>query len=157
MLLLDLVTDVLLRLAVKCLLRFRCVSKSFCAEIDSAEFVNNHIKRSTETKTHQKLFIYEGSSFYAVDFDDSFREITPLSLCCPLKYTQSVTVLCGGVSNGLILLGIILKSKFPTMRFILWNPFIRRYKNIPSYECTSFSNFNSFCLGYDSALDDARL
>ncbi|GLT36885.1 hypothetical protein SLA2020_112310 [Shorea laevis] len=157
MLLPDLVFDVLLRLPVKSLLRSRCLSKLICAEIDSANFVNNHLKRSTETKTHQKLIINEASSFYAADVDDSLREITALPLCCPLKYSQSVTVVCGSVLNGLILLGTIPKLGRERVQFILWNPFTRRYKNIPSYGRINLCNFNSFGLGYDSTVDDYKI
>ncbi|GLT95746.1 hypothetical protein SLE2022_134110 [Rubroshorea leprosula] len=151
----ELVSDVLLRLPVKSLLRFRCLSKSISAEIDSSDFINNHLKRSTETKTHQKLITNEGSSFYAADFDDNLREFTPLS--CPLKFPQSGTVVCGDVLNGLILLGIIVKLESRIIRLILWNPFTRRYKNIPIYECTSFSQFSSCSLGYDSTVDDYKI
>ncbi|GLT36880.1 hypothetical protein SLA2020_112270 [Shorea laevis] len=73
----ELVTDILLRLQVSSLLRFRCLSRSLCSEIDSEKFVKNHLNNSIQRKTHQKLVIYNlefkhFKDFYFADFDEPY-------------------------------------------------------------------------------------
>ncbi|OMO98347.1 hypothetical protein CCACVL1_04242 [Corchorus capsularis] len=53
----DLISDILLCLPVKSLVRFHCLSKSSRTEIDSETFINAHLTRSIETKTHRSLLL----------------------------------------------------------------------------------------------------
>ncbi|XP_047340097.1 F-box protein CPR1-like [Impatiens glandulifera] len=48
--------EILCRLSVKCLLRFRCVSKSWFAIISSPNFAKLHLNRSVQTKRNLRLF-----------------------------------------------------------------------------------------------------
>ncbi|XVF30440.1 hypothetical protein REPUB_Repub16aG0057700 [Reevesia pubescens] len=59
-LILDLITDILLRLPVKALLRFRSLSKSFATEIDSPAFIKAHLKQSVQAKSHRNV-VYSGT------------------------------------------------------------------------------------------------
>ncbi|KAA8516855.1 hypothetical protein F0562_017327 [Nyssa sinensis] len=53
----DAVADILSRLPPKSLLQFRCVSKPWCALIDSPNFIKSHLKRSIETKNNLSLIL----------------------------------------------------------------------------------------------------
>ncbi|XP_047339525.1 F-box protein CPR1-like [Impatiens glandulifera] len=48
--------EIFCRLSVKCLLRFRCVSKSWLAIISSPNFAKLHLNRSIQTKRNLRLF-----------------------------------------------------------------------------------------------------
>ncbi|GLT63239.1 hypothetical protein SLA2020_358170 [Shorea laevis] len=144
----ELVTDILLRLPVSSLLRFRCLSRSLCTEIDSENFVKNHLNRSIQTKTRQKLVIYNDLSIhcpckiYVANFDDDLADAFPLNK--PFISRHHTTFLYG-YCNGLILLGPDLA---------IWNPFTRRYKKLPFCPVKSNTRFLCSGLGYDSAHDD---
>ena len=55
----DIITDVLSRVPVKSLLRFRCVSKPWCSLIDSPHFVKTHLNRSVDNRTNLTLILTE--------------------------------------------------------------------------------------------------
>ncbi|GLT95740.1 hypothetical protein SLE2022_134050 [Rubroshorea leprosula] len=155
----ELVTDILLLLPVKSLLRFRCLSTSHCSEIDSADFVKNHLNISIQKKIRQKLLFCDSESitngfafdFYCADFDDDLK--AAFLLKNPLKSPHRCTMVCASY-NGLILLG------FRSNNLALWNPFARRYRRLPLCPVktlSGFQNFVNFGLGYDSALDDYKV
>ncbi|GLT40853.1 hypothetical protein SLA2020_149570 [Shorea laevis] len=150
----DLVTDILLRLPVSSLLRFRCVSRSLCTEIDSENFVKNHLNRSIQTKTRQKLVIYDDlvfndrKDFYFADFDDDLVDAFPPNKPLISRHHASSVY---GSCNGLILLGV---------DFAIWNPFTRRYKTLPLCPVQTLPGYRGFLgsgLGYDSAQDDYKI
>ncbi|GLT44280.1 hypothetical protein SLA2020_485800 [Shorea laevis] len=77
----ELVYDILLSLSVKSLLQFRYLSTSLCSEIDSPEFVNNHLNRSIRSRIRQNLIIdnKNGTHFYTLDLDGGLKEATMLN------------------------------------------------------------------------------
>ncbi|GKV45209.1 hypothetical protein SLEP1_g52317 [Rubroshorea leprosula] len=156
----ELVTEILLRLPVSSLLRFRCLSTSLCTEIDSENFVRSHLNRSIQTKTRQKLIVYNPrfkgpSGFYYADFDDDLVDAFPLNK--PLISRHRGTSVYGSC-NGLILLGMDFQVK--SMDLAIWNPFTRRYKSLPPCPVQTLPEHGGFMssgLGYDSAHDDYKI
>ncbi|GLT95754.1 hypothetical protein SLE2022_134180 [Rubroshorea leprosula] len=156
----DLVTDVLLRLPVTSLLRFRCLSKSHCAEIDSQDFAKNHLNRSIQSKTGQKLIINNEdftvtTDFYYAEFDGNLEDTYLLNN--PMKSSRRCTSVFGSC-NGLFLLGIYVKDE--NMDFALWNPFTKKYKKLPPCPVQTnpgFKRYTSFGLGYVSATNDYKI
>ncbi|KAM7505167.1 hypothetical protein LguiB_004071 [Lonicera macranthoides] len=51
----DVLGEFLLMLPVKCLLRFRCVCKAWCALIDNSRFIAKHHNRATFNKKRMHL------------------------------------------------------------------------------------------------------
>ncbi|GLT95747.1 hypothetical protein SLE2022_134120 [Rubroshorea leprosula] len=154
----ELVTDILLRLPVSSLLRFRCLSRSLCSEIDSEKFVKNHLNSSIQRKTHQKLVIYNlefkhFKDFYFADFDDDLVDAFPHSN--PLRGLSVY-----GSCNGLILLGSDLEVNYQSMNLAVWNPFTMRHNKLPLCPVQTLSEHRRFMscgLGYDSAHDDYKV
>ncbi|XP_042477783.1 F-box protein CPR1-like [Macadamia integrifolia] len=151
------VEDILLRLPVKSLLRFRCVCKSWCALITDPTFVKMHLNRSIEKDTNRSL-IFIGSPFKSVDLDACEMqaveelELPPLK---PPKYSYQETKI-GGSCNGLLCIYNSVEDMF------LWNPSTKRHRKLPfsptesldPYEkCDSFN----LGLGYDPTSDDYKL
>ncbi|CAK9311704.1 unnamed protein product [Citrullus colocynthis] len=54
---LDLIADIICRLPAKAILRFRRVSKIWKCLIDCSNFVNLHMKKSIDSRTHRHLII----------------------------------------------------------------------------------------------------
>ncbi|GLT95745.1 hypothetical protein SLE2022_134100 [Rubroshorea leprosula] len=122
----ELVTDILLRLPVISLLRFRCLSASVCTEIDSAYFVKNHLNRSIQSKTGQKLIIRNSDSndFCPANFVDDLQ-VAALLNNPPSVSPLHFTFVCHSC-NGLILLRMIVLVENDTFfNFAIWNPFTR--------------------------------
>ncbi|OMO97500.1 hypothetical protein COLO4_14602 [Corchorus olitorius] len=167
----DLILEIFLRLSVKDLVRFQCLSKEFCQEIHSAAFTTAHLNRSKKTKTHRKLVVYNGgykddnSGLYVADFDDE-NEISKLDN--PLN-PDGCLIRDGfhvyGSCNGLLLL--YNNNTFPRMdddgdevyyRWLLLNPFTRKFnKVIPCPRVTPFHAQTLYGFGYDSIGNDYKL
>ncbi|GLT63242.1 hypothetical protein SLA2020_358200 [Shorea laevis] len=156
----ELVTEVLLRLPVTSLLRFRCLSKSHCAEIDSQDFAKDHLNRSIQSKTGQKLIINNEdfmvtTDFYYAELDGNLEDTYLLNN--PLKSSRRCTSVCG-YCNGLFLLGILVKDE--NMDFAQWNPFTKKYKKLspcPVQTNPGFKRYMCFGLGYVSATNDNKI
>ncbi|KAG8385826.1 hypothetical protein BUALT_Bualt03G0085600 [Buddleja alternifolia] len=147
----ELIEDILRRLPVKTLKRFRAVSKTWCFLIDSERFIKLHFRHSLITNSHRNL-ILGGLALYAVDLDslDKAHVIKP-----PFYYksVDSISNSCNGI--------VLVMSEPP----VLWNPFSRSYKVLPN-TCVesppaadleeSYSR-TTYGFGYDSRNDDYKV
>ncbi|KAF7152934.1 hypothetical protein RHSIM_Rhsim01G0117500 [Rhododendron simsii] len=131
----DLIVDILLRLPVKPLLRFRCVSKPFCALIDSPDFVKSHLKRSTQTRNHLtlELWDYDNRVSSSVNFDSLDNAV---ELDHPLGSSHWPTRIVGSCH------GLIGLRNREDVTLAIWNPSTR-------------SEMHGF--GYDSITDDYKM
>ncbi|XP_027089124.1 F-box protein CPR1-like isoform X2 [Coffea arabica] len=142
----ELITDILTRLPVKSLLRFRCVSKPWCSVIDSRSFIKMHLLQSK--KTGSNLFLMLGFlGIYSVELDslDAANRLRP-------PYSASdVSNSC----NGLIL--VLAKIPF------IWNPFTRKYRELPATPVEQPVDFEvgsayvTYGFAYDAVNDDYRV
>ncbi|XP_057803104.1 F-box/kelch-repeat protein At3g23880-like [Salvia miltiorrhiza] len=110
----ELTEEILSRLAVKSLLRFRCVSKSWRSLIDSERFIKTHLQnssRNTAFSHHRLISILKNSKKLFDDEMSSWSESVRMVGCC----------------NGLVCCCINLKKG----RFLLWNPATRISKELP--------------------------
>ncbi|PON58759.1 F-box domain containing protein [Trema orientale] len=64
----DTIVNILSRLPVEDLLRYRCVSKRWCSLIDGPRFIKMHLDHSMETSSHLTL-IRAGRQLHSVDLD----------------------------------------------------------------------------------------
>ncbi|XP_055813627.1 F-box/kelch-repeat protein At3g23880-like [Solanum dulcamara] len=132
----ELITEILLKLPVKSLLQFRSVSKSWLSLISSPDFVKTHLLLSASNKdyTHHGVMIKVSNANRGVKdcslsalLYDSVPEAFDLDYPgqIPDGYPQLV-----GSANGLICLAINLFYGLDCL--ILWNPSIRKHKELPS-------------------------
>ncbi|KDP42189.1 hypothetical protein JCGZ_02919 [Jatropha curcas] len=167
----EIIVDIFLKLPVKPLLRFRCLSKSMCSTIDDSDFIKAHLNRSIETNTHKKLILFGHtktstviSGIYAVDLSDGLKESVKLDNS--LNHGRfSVIDCCSGL---FLLLEPRIINSLNTVKLVLWNPFTKRYKRLtdPPVESSSmfkplqqysYRYFDSFGLGYDAARNDHKV
>lgn len=154
----EILTDILFRLPVKSLLRFRCVSKTWHALIDSPVFIKSHLKKSIDTDTNLSLIINNKGSIYSVDFDtldgaavlDGAEELNH-----PLKHLKQCIFVLGSC-NGLLFLSTHGGD------FWLWNPSTRKQHCLPESpadECPDYlnSDFILYRFGYDHVNDDYKV
>ncbi|XP_073302609.1 F-box protein CPR1-like [Primulina huaijiensis] len=145
---LDLIEDILRRLPVKSLKRFRSVAKSWCFLIDSEKFVKSHLRQSLISNSNHHL-ILGGLDLYSIDLGplDKARVIKP-----PFSYKT-----VDGVTNSCY--GLVLVMSEPP---VLWNPFSGSYRVLPgsSLEYPPGSDYYvmvSHGFGYDSKNDDYKV
>ncbi|XP_073144165.1 F-box protein CPR1-like [Henckelia pumila] len=140
----EIIVDILCRLPVKSLKRFRAVARWWCFQIDSQDFVKLHLHRSLASNSNRNL-ILGGLALYSVDLDslDKAHVIKP-----PFYYqsVDSITNSCNGL--------VVVTSEPP----VLWNPFSRYYKVLPDAAVERQNDEDSYCkvaygFGYDSAND----
>ncbi|OIT23019.1 f-boxkelch-repeat protein [Nicotiana attenuata] len=161
----ELITEILLRLPVESLLRFRCVSKSWLALISSPEFVKAHLNISANNKdyTHHRLMMNFESKYNIKDCSLSslFNEsvIEAFDLDYPTKSNGSYKRFPNsdrivGSVNGLICLAM------EDYDLVVWNPSIRKYKKLPDsrprLERMTY-DFHRYGFGYDEFHDDYKV
>ncbi|XVE81977.1 hypothetical protein DITRI_Ditri15bG0109900 [Diplodiscus trichospermus] len=156
----DIIEDILSRLPVKSLLRFKCVSRSWSAFISSPSFSKLHFERVSGTKilasTPSGVKLLERETCFGGEIRLDFP---------PRKQDNRVRIL--GSCHGLV--AVALESN---NGFFIWNPLTGDYKELPDpcfpspMEINKFldngfvpwseeTNFNGF--GYDSSTDDYKL
>ncbi|KAH0730049.1 hypothetical protein KY289_001237 [Solanum tuberosum] len=126
----DVISCIILRLPVKSLLRYKCISKTWCTLLESSYFINLHVKRPTTTKDELILFKrsfeetpghYKNVLYFLSGCDDDHYPISP-NIDVPYLSTTfgSVSQHLMGPCNGLIVLS-------DNEHIVLLNPSTRKY------------------------------
>ncbi|OMO83459.1 hypothetical protein COLO4_22521 [Corchorus olitorius] len=142
----DIITEILCRLGVEDLLRYRCVSKGWCSLIDSPDFIKHHL-------SHSRLsLLLRDRCLCSVNFDSletsqilnhSFEENDEY-------YTPKILGSCNGL--------VALRGDFFGEKLALWNPSTRKSIMLPVSKIESiFHRFTAYRLGYDPISDDYKL
>ncbi|XP_069145058.1 F-box/kelch-repeat protein At3g06240-like [Solanum lycopersicum] len=159
----DIILDILLRLPVKSLIRFKCVCKSWRTSIEDPNFIEHHYALSKSNVNRHKIFITGGVSdnmdnyFYSVDAPLQHDSVVSLlETPVPGINTLSRVSFISYSSNGIILI------VFPYDLIILWNPATGESRKIPSpipkkkkSERRQFPAVYGF--GYVSSIDDYKI
>ncbi|XP_049404313.1 F-box protein CPR1-like isoform X3 [Solanum stenotomum] len=152
----ELIATILVRVPVKYLLQFKCVSTKWFDLISSPEFVKTHLSFSAKDYTrHISLLQLDTldtnikSCSVSSLFHDSITEA--LDLDCPMKYPHQRVYISGSV-NGLV----CLTDRFDGL--VLWNPSIRKFKKVLDFVPTQMCRCWSMCgFGYDEVHDDYKV
>ncbi|KAG2710233.1 hypothetical protein I3760_04G017400 [Carya illinoinensis] len=166
-----LVEDILSRLPVKSLKRFMCVSKSWCAFIQSPTFVAHHLHRSRRTGTNAFLLvkrlqdqITRKNVVLSLIPDHSHDDHEVLDVPLNLGYlpffkhenSQNLYILRACI-NGIVCL---YNDRFDG-NIIFWNPAMREFKVLPARPicCPPQADYDvqGLGFGYDPKADDYKL
>lgn len=160
----DLLVDVLLRLPVESLMRFKCVCKHWYALITSPSFIEMHFHHN---KNHARLLICN------LTISDKSKSIA-FSLL-PAKIVQGVSpeqkivhqlqrvtdfMSIAGPVDGLFLVEKAAFFDEDDARLALWNPATREFWPLPpvSFEPQPFKDHdNQFALGFDPLTRDYKV
>ncbi|KAG8385828.1 hypothetical protein BUALT_Bualt03G0085800 [Buddleja alternifolia] len=144
----EIIRDILSRLPVKSLLRFRCVSKPWRSMIDTKDFIKLHLRHSYNTNSNRTLLVDSTQLFY-IDLDSFER----LDIGDTQFEPQTVACSCDGL--------VLIVFKFNNI--VLWNPATRKLNKLPAtpLECQISVKANCvderYALGYDSKHDDYKV
>ncbi|PNY15547.1 F-box/kelch-repeat protein [Trifolium pratense] len=144
----DLIPEILSRLPVKSLLQFRCVCKSWKSLISDPKFANKHLTLST---TH---------TIHCISYRDNVHVLLKSysldSVLTNITETQFPS------SNGKVFLvgscnGMLFLAAKDLLVFQLWNPSIRKFKELPPpiIEPQQFPLMYGF--GYDPISDKYKV
>ncbi|KAK7387696.1 hypothetical protein VNO78_22486 [Psophocarpus tetragonolobus] len=147
----EVLTEILSRLAVKWVVRLRATCKGWRSLIDSRQFVQFHLSKSHR---HGRLIIRQGSHLYSMELKSQSEEQELVELSHPLMcYSNSIKVL--GSCNGLLCISNVADD------IALWNPFLRKHRILPSdrFQRPQSSLFAArvYGFGHDGASNDYKL
>ncbi|XP_060181111.1 F-box/kelch-repeat protein At3g23880-like [Lycium barbarum] len=158
----ELIIEILLRLPVKSLLKFRSVSKSWLALISTPEFINTHLSISANNQrlvlTHHKFVLTSSVHKYQYNIEscslssllNNDSVIESFDLDYPMNNPLKNVWIVGSV-NGLICLAIGFTDLF------LWNPSTRNFKKLPDSRPTGRPACFKYGFGYDECHDDYKV
>ncbi|XP_049407820.1 putative F-box protein At3g16210 [Solanum stenotomum] len=159
----DIITEILSRLPVKSLFRFKCVIRSWMTLISKPYFVKKHHNHSKNNQNSQKncLLTEKLSSFYQYDPSLALASLSSVQLVEDVQqvdwpFTGNVKSCKMYCYDGLALMGVSKYNYFLNMRLWLWNPSTRESIVLPR---TRFSHGIDFTcgLGYDSTSNDYKI
>ncbi|CAI9770960.1 unnamed protein product [Fraxinus pennsylvanica] len=146
----DITIEILSRLPVKSLVRFKCVSKSFYSLISQdSQFKRKHLDQSTRhdlivNLEHGPERLFSSSLSY-LSSDDHDQEGV-IELPYPIKDNFSEYMTVSRSCNGLFCIQDIAGIVF------IWNPSTRELRRLP--DCPRTNDRIAYSLGYDSSSDD---
>ncbi|XP_015872919.2 F-box/kelch-repeat protein At3g23880 [Ziziphus jujuba] len=154
----DIVVDILRRLPVKSLVRFRCVSKSWRSLISDPTFVRTHLSRLIQSHISMgtaSSILLSGSTTGILSFlqhhDDGSAAVTAeleLGLVKNSKYRVK------GHCDGLLCL--VIDNEQENGLLVVYNPSIREHRKLP-LPPNFHSTTESFGIGYDPTIGDYKI
>ncbi|CAN1812821.1 F-box protein CPR1 [Linum perenne] len=165
----DSIIEILTRLPVKSLIRFRCVSKSFNTLISSTQFVKHHLKHLKSSPDQNPLFLLIPSTSKRLGYCScalhSLYSNLPHPNFADLDHSQFLAEpdmkphMLVGSSDGLLCLAI---KRQLVMVVALWNPSTRVFSTLPSFDDHLPNNqsrrrYMVFGFGYDHLSDDYKV
>ncbi|XP_016466440.1 putative F-box protein At3g10430 [Nicotiana tabacum] len=158
----DLAMEILLRLPVESLLRFKCVCKNWYEIIKSRSFIREHMNWSGKNKPPE-ILIYDHSA------PDDSPPITLISISDAavvhenpdyLQRFRGMTYFLGSV-DGLFLLERVIDGSIFNISLAMWNPATREVRPLPSPEFKLQPSFRqrgcNFGFGLDPTTDDYKV
>ncbi|XP_059630152.1 F-box/kelch-repeat protein At3g06240-like [Cornus florida] len=154
--------EILSKLPVKSLLRFKCVSKSWCSLISDSPFIKKHLNQSlaltkSSFQTQRMLIatIYSPYHLYTASFGSSMNEIEleEIKFLFPNNPNHPRCNIIGSCNRLICMEVDFLSEPSEDSRFIyIFNPSTREFKQIPDREFP-----RNFGFGYDHCSDDCKL
>lgn len=150
----DVFAQILSWLPVISLLRFRSVSKSFRALIDSDYVIKLHLNHSVQTNTNLNLLFGGDRTLCYLNLDASSKAVNKIDN--PLYFAIFETVILGSC-NGVV----CLCTTEPDNEIAFWNPLVRKFKKIRLAPAKCLEGLGrGICIkgfGYDQANDDHKV
>ncbi|CAK8542486.1 unnamed protein product [Lathyrus sativus] len=151
----ELITEILLRLPVKTLLRCKCVCKSWLSLISNPDFATSHFQFAVSPPTHKLVFLenyFDAPETISIDFDASlYDDSSYSSLSLEFLRFRSCCEIVGSCRGFLFL--------HCDSYFYLWNPSTGVHKNIPASPITiasvDYFPLPLYGFGYSPSTDDS--
>ncbi|XP_059633012.1 F-box/kelch-repeat protein At3g06240-like [Cornus florida] len=149
-----LLVQILLKLPVKSLIRFKCVSKLWLSLISDSRFTRNHLNQSINHKGILILNSHPGSHHvYTADLGTAHKDIVAEKIDNILDM-ETVLLEIIGSCNGLVCMKFLLR-----VSYVIFNLSTRESKQIPYCDLRPYEAYNRYRygFGYDSCSNDYKL
>ncbi|XP_026420365.1 F-box/kelch-repeat protein At3g06240-like [Papaver somniferum] len=146
-------SDILVRLPIKSVSRFRCVDKAWCKLLRTPDFLKMRQKHAIEKNVDVGLMLHHYNEICILNYDSS-------SSICIVKNQGKFNhdnIEFFGCCNGLVLLRRV--NKDCSYIITLWNPATDEYRNLPHplYEFEDQIEDIEYGIGYDNRLEDYKV
>ncbi|MCI08204.1 F-box/kelch-repeat protein, partial [Trifolium medium] len=146
----DLIPDILIRLPVKLLLQLRCVCKSWKSLISDPIFAKKHLALSTTYSLHCISYSDHKYILKSYSRDTSVFTSIPQTQFPSFHYVYYFVGSCNGI--------LCLAVKDPDLVVIrLWNPSIRKFKELPPISEPYIFDMWMYGFGYDPTSDNYKV
>ncbi|KAB1224760.1 hypothetical protein CJ030_MR1G028610 [Morella rubra] len=147
----DVIVEILLRLPVKYVAQFRCVSKQWRSLILDRRFARSHFQRACGHT--QRLLLSSTFGLGCLDIHEPFDVgLAVRELNFPFKQPGRRIRIVGSCD------GLVCVSLFPNIGFCIWNPCTGDHMRLPDPGISSPScKIYMHGFGYDSSTDDYKL
>ncbi|KAL5076441.1 hypothetical protein RYX36_015425, partial [Vicia faba] len=143
------VREILSRLPVKTLVQFRCVCKSWNSLISDNKFSRKHFNLSTTRDLHVisydeplNRFVLKSYPLQSV-FTDLTTNFTQLGFPYNSPFEHNLHYIVGSCD------GILCLADYHNSFVVLWNPSIRKFKELPPFEHPELPPAVKYGFGYD--------
>nr|XP_023882182.1 F-box/kelch-repeat protein At3g23880-like isoform X2 [Quercus suber] len=162
----DIVLKILARLPVKSVLRFRCVSKTWCSSIATPNFISNHLTYHKNNNNNNNLayLIYIPPTIFPPSninipifiggYDHAFNRISEYPI--PSAFLVSYVVSAGSCNGLVCLCQVRTYSATDPAHIYLWNPSIRKVKRLPDFSLDHSRRVSSG-FAYQSETNDYKV
>ena len=154
----ELIEEILARLPVKLLLQLRCACKSWNSLISNTKFHKKHLSLSTTHTLHCVSYSYK-YVLKSYPLDSLFTNVTTADIG-QLKHSLCYFVSFVGSCNGILCLAVYYVGS-ALLQFRLWNPSIRKFKELPpdenSRERLPLREILMYGFGYDLVNDNYKV
>ncbi|KNA08030.1 hypothetical protein SOVF_166390 [Spinacia oleracea] len=148
----DIVADILSRLPVKSIIRFKCVCKSWDSLIKTPNFIKLHLNKTLLSNSDRRLLVSSPwSSLYSADPDLNRKRLSFSELHHPLKPYKVATLV--GSCNGVVCISDESKNDV-----FLYNPLTKSRRKLPVNRIPNPNiNFALLGFGYDNKNNDYKV
>lgn len=149
----DMLIEIFKILPIICILRCRCVQKSWYYVIQSPIFVNVHMKYNMKNHKYLLFHSFWNSKFLSLRFDDEtcekYQSLQPLPGMPELvDFTENNFMTWYATSNGLICLSklfTVYKPEHYNSKIFVWNPTVRKVITLPDAPRLDVPVFGDYC------------
>ncbi|KAF3454591.1 hypothetical protein FNV43_RR05039 [Rhamnella rubrinervis] len=175
----DLLIQILLRLPLIALVRFKCVCKSWYSIITSSSFIDKRFLFNHNNNTHRYVLIHSSTataepSFTNVDVlrYDTLHRVGLATVVVetprfppapfPLIDNRFTNINVEGSCNGLLSVSVLGSDRYDIIERLIWNPATAETKVVPTslYSSQQGDNPTQICgigLGFDAENNDYRV
>ncbi|XP_028793419.1 F-box/kelch-repeat protein At3g23880-like [Neltuma alba] len=153
----EIMTNILKRLPVKSLMRFRCVCKHWKDLFKTPSFVSDHLCHFSHQNPSVLFFQSYGANPLQLRLLDCEMQVRDVQKAPQFDSSPSMSVNIIGSCNGLLCVEVLRRGITPKS-LLLWNPATRDVREVPSSRAIDYGGCN--CLlgfGFSPLVNDYKI